>query len=185
MTRETFPGCISLVLWRQRVKTTPRDIPGVRIFGGIITLVPPVLVSSFFASYQVYVYMKYAYIIYHMYFYVYKYIHTYPIGMISLEWEPIIPSNWVRWDVCLPLASRRLKVGHSGTITCAAISPDASFVVSTGSEAISGEPSNGTGTLKRLWCKTTRKGGNGWGKQISKNGSNQYFLGKTYGVFLD
>ena len=123
--------------------------------------------------------------IYHMYFYVYKYIHTYPIGMISLEWEPIIPSNWVRWDVCLPLASRHLKVGHSGTITCAAISPDASFVVSTGSEAISGEPSNGTGTLKRLWCKTTRKGGNGWGKQISKNGSNQYFFGKTYGVFLD
>jgi hypothetical protein len=27
------------------------------------------------------------------------------------------------------------QVGHSGTITCAAISPDASFVVSAGSEA--------------------------------------------------
>jgi len=29
-------------------------------------------------------------------------------------------------------------VGHSGTITCAAISPDASFVVSAGSEAPAG-----------------------------------------------
>ena len=37
--------------------------------------VPPVLVSSFFDSYQVYVYMKYAYIIC---IFVYKYIHTYP-----------------------------------------------------------------------------------------------------------
>lgn len=30
--------------------------------------------------------------------------------------------------------SEYIGVGHSGTITCAAISPDASFVVSTGSE---------------------------------------------------
>ena len=81
------------------------------------------------------------------------------------------------------MASRRLKVGHSGTITCAAISPDASFVVSTGSEAIAGEPSNGTGTLKRLWCLQQHGKGEWLGKTMIKKWSNQWWFRKKDGCF--
>lgn len=81
------------------------------------------------------------------------------------------------------MASRRLKVGHSGTITCAAISPDASFVVSTGSEAGTGEPSNGTGT-GRKGCGAKQHGKGGMvGENNDQKMEQQYFLGKKDGCF--
>ena len=52
------------------------------------------------------------------------------------------------------------KVGHSGTITCAAISPDASFVVSTGSEAFLVTFLDLDATLTReWWAKWSNDGG--------------------------
>lgn len=109
-----------------------------------------------------------------MYINIYIHIHRYDI---TLNEKPL---SHLSGFVCVSsMASRRLKVGHSGTITCAAISPDASFVVSTGSEALRW-PSNGTG-MKRLWC--LQHGNGGMVGENQKKWSNQWWVGKKYGCF--
>lgn len=146
--------------------------------------VPPVLVSSFFDSYQVYVYMKSAYIICN--FYVYKYIHTY-IHRYDITWmRTHYPIHLGSLGVCLPWHQRRLKVGHSGTITCAAISPDASFVVSTGSEAGTGEPEKNGTTGRWTGCgafNNTERGEWMVGENNDQKMEQPYFLGKKDGCF--